>query len=264
MGNTPWLDYDKKQMQVDLFQAMQSRPGKYSGRALGNSSNIPLWTKDKVDSLWEGIATAYVRFFKKEFRSLRDFGRLIICEGMQESTGIWNLGCKTVDFDDHTSHGFIQVTPGSNMKDFSDWGTSIRSVLKNRSDKILLDPSKVKDMNTADPCMNILMFAWYTKNCVNMGVSMNEYAHRELWHIPKQEGHSKVYAACQAVWLAGPRTYINTDAGWKSYEDYYNRILDYFTQSGFGTKEYFDSLVYTTIVNELLNVRPEVSEGSAQ
>lgn len=253
--------YDRKQMERDLFNAMQSRQGYYSGRALGNSENVKLWDTAKLDSLWEGIVTARARFFRSEL-SLRDFARLIICEGMQESTGDWNAGCKAVDFEDHTAHGFIQVTPGSVMKDFSEWGQSVTSALKARRHVTLLDPANTLSMDTSDPCTTILMFAWYTKNSVNMGMSFNEYAHRHAWNISLTP-HSKVYGACQAVWLGGPRTYIDSDAGWKAYDDYYKRILDYYTQSGFGSKQDFDKLVLqTALVDEVVYVAPAVKAGT--
>jgi hypothetical protein len=252
--------YTRRSFQTDLFHAMQSRPGKYSGRALGNTANVALWTADKVDSLWDGVVTAHRLFFRKECPSLRSFARLIICEGMQESTGIWNLGCKPVDFGDHTSHGFMQVTPGSVMKDYRDWGLPIRSA-RGGTSRVLLDPATIGTVDTSVPHVSVLLFAWYSKNCVNMGVSMNEYAHRFSWNIPITTTHQKVLGACQAVWLAGPRTYINTDAGWRAYDDYYHRILDYYTQSGFGDKASFDRHVYTPLVNEFLFVQRRLVDG---
>lgn len=256
--------YDKNAMQKDLFQAMQPRPGKYSGRALGNADNIKLWTPQKVDSLWEGIVTAHARIFKKECPSLKEFARLIICEGMQESSGNWNLGCKPVDFSDHTSHGFIQVTPGSVMIDFYNWGLPVKSALTGRTGVVLLDPAKTLQMDTSDPCTTVMMFAWYSKNSVNMGVSFNEYAHRKAWNIPIPT-HNKVYGSLQLTWLAGPRMYVDTPEGQAAYDDYYKRILDYYTQSQFGTKEQFDQhVLQTKLVNELLYVKQEVITGTAK
>lgn len=254
-------DYSKRQMRDDIANVVQTRNGPMSGRALGNPTNLALWTSDKVDQLWEGVVTSWARFYRKDFPSLRTYARLVIAECAQESTMDYRLGCKPVDFGDHTSHGVIQVTPGSVLKDFSMHGRPIRSALKGRTGVVMADPARTRQMDTSDPGLCVVIFAWYTKNSLCAGVSLHEYAHRIAWNIPPGKV-KRVWANACLTWLAGPHNDFETPTGWKSYEDYHNRIGDYFTQSGFGTKDDYERLIRTPIALEFSHLTPECEQGS--
>jgi hypothetical protein len=234
--------YTQQDLQNDMFNAMKSRPngGFYSGRALGNNANLAMWTPDKVHSYYEGIVTSHNLFFY--YLGLRDFARLVICESMQESTGDYNLGVKPVNFKDHTSQGIIQVTSGSVVLDYYNWGQPIIGV----SGKMAMSPSAVPRMNFADPGLSVVMWAWYTSNGVKMGVSMNEYGNRVKWNI-RTGGVTRDFGNCMWTWLGGPHNDRHNPATSSGYEDYYKRILDYYTQSGFGSKAEFDALLDTKL-----------------
>lgn len=246
-----FMSYNISNLQVDLFNAMKSRPngGVYSGRALGNSANIPLWTPDKIQSYFNGIVTAHNLFFTE--LSLKDFAQLIVCESCQESTGDYRLGVKPVDLNDHSSAGIIQVTPGSVLLDYQNWGVPIIDV----TGKIILNPQSVLDLDLNDPGVCVVIWAFYTKNVVVMGVSLNEYGNRVAWNIPTGE-MTRDFGNAQAVWLSGGGVSNDrhTTTGQRAYQDYYNRILDYYIASGFGTKVQFDNLLNTPLNNKVLAV----------
>lgn len=243
------MSYLEAQFKMDLFNAMQSRPngGKYSGRALGNTQNISLWNAAKVHDFYSGIVTAYNIFFSNEL-ALQDFARLIICESMQESTGDYRLGVTpTISFSDHTSQGIIQVTPGSVLLDYSQFGMPIIDV----NGVMVLSPSTVQNADLSNPGLCTIIWAWYNKNSVLMGVSMNEWINRDLWHIPIG-GVTQDYGNCMLTWLAGPH-----NDRWKDnapFLDYYNRILDYAIGAGFFDKQTFDKLLGTKLSPPIIGV----------
>jgi hypothetical protein len=230
--------YNLERFHKDLFNAMESRPngGIYSGRALGNNANRSLWTSAKVKSFYDGVVTSHNIFFP-EF-TLEEFARLIICESMQESTGDYRLGVKKpISFKDHTSHGIIQVTPGSVLFDYYRFGQPIIDV----NGKMILSPSRIQNVDLNDPGVSIVIFSWYTTNVVSMGVSINEWIHQKEWHI-KTGKVRRDFGNCKLNWLAGPHNDRHTN-GKNAFQDYYNRILDYFITSNFGTKQDFDKLI---------------------
>jgi hypothetical protein len=236
--------YSIQQFKKDLFNAMVSRPGKYSGRALGDTSKIALWTDNKVQQLYDGICLAHTLFFTKEM-SLIDFGHMIVAECMQESTGNYNLGVRPVDFKDHTSQGIIQVTSGSVVKDFYNWGKPIMDA----NGKFIMSRNNVMELDLSDPGLCIVVWAWYTKNSVLMKMSMNEYGYRKEWHSVGSIV-TPDFGNCMLTWLGGPRHNRQTDR--KPFEDYYLRILDYFEAAGFGTKAKFDALLNTKLDNKII------------
>jgi hypothetical protein len=235
--------YPITQFKTDLFNAMVSRNPIYSNRPLGNSSNISLWTDKKIQSFYDGILTAHKLFFQKEL-TLINYARLMICESMQESTGDYNLGVKKIDFNDHTSHGIIQVTPGSVLLDYFNYG---KPIVDNHN-KLILNPSNILDLDTSDPGTCIVAWSFYTKNSVLLGMSMNEYVNRIAWHsMPTNV--TRDIGNCMYCWLGGPRNdrHVNLQ-GWN---DYYLRILDYFVCSNFGSKQDFDNILDTKLDNNI-------------
>lgn len=257
------VDYNLSQMREDITALLQSRAGPMSGRPLGNPTNASLYDdRSRITQLWEGVCTAWVRFYRREFPSLRDFARVVLCECAQESTMNYQLGVKPVRFDDHTSHGIIQVTPGSVLKDFAAWGTPISSVLKGRTNVVVADPSTAQQLDTSNMCSSIVIWAWYTSNNVKCRMSLNEHAHRNAWHSTPSEVQ-QIYGNCLLAWLAGPRNDIDAPSGQRSFEDYYNRICDYYVQSGFGPKASFDQHMRTTLQGPLRFLQKQCLDGTA-
>jgi hypothetical protein len=216
----------------DLLYALRSRPGVYSNRALGDSSKRALWTDAKLLSLYNGITTSHSVFFSKELK-LSEYARLIIAECMQESTGDYNLNVHPISFTDHRSQGIIQVTPGSVLIDYKKWGMPVPGTT--------LHPDTIQKVDLSDPGVCIVIWAWYTKNCVQMKMSMNEYANKTKWNSQASEFVVQDIGNCMFTWLGGPRSDRTNDP--KGFEDYYLRILDYFVQSKFGSKNKFDALI---------------------
>lgn len=241
------VEYSIQQFKKDLFNAMISRPGKFSGRALGDTTKQKLWTDEKIKQMYNGILTAH-RIYFYSVLDLADYAHLMISESMQESTGDYRLGCTgKIDFTDHTSHGIIQVTPGSILKDYYTWGKPIMDI----TGKLIVNPSTIHDIDLSNPGICVIIWAWYTKNSVLMRMSMNEYGFREKWYsVPSQVVPD--IGNCMLTHLAGPRHNRHIDN--KPFEDYYLRILDYYVASGFGTKEKFDSLIDTIITTDIKGV----------
>jgi hypothetical protein len=236
--------YTEDTFAADLFNAMQSRPsGQYSGRPLGNSANAKLWTPAKLHSLWLGVRTARDLFYRE--LSLQSFARLNICECMQESTGNYRLGVtgRPVNLADHASCGIIQVTPGSVLLDYKNWGLRIGG----------LDPAAVLRMDLSDPGPCVVLWAWYTRNCVATGVSFEEFGNRVAWNTPKGDVTRDVGNAL-FQWLAGPHNDRHHPDAHPGFDDYYKRILDYYTASGFGSKAQFDGVLATTFGTNLIGV----------
>jgi hypothetical protein len=242
------MSYTLSQFKVDLFNAMESRPdaGIFSKRALGNSKNKSLWSEAKIKSFYDGIVTSHNIFFP-EF-TLEEFAHLIICESMQESTGDYRLGVKPLNFKDHTSHGIIQVTPGSVLFDYYRFGQPIIDINGN----MILSPSQTLSIDLNDPGVSIVIFSWYTTNSVSMGVSINEWINRVAWNIPIGKV-KRDFGNCKLNWLAGPHNDRHTN-GKAAFQDYYNRILDYFIAAKFGNKGNFDELISRPLRNKIQGV----------
>jgi hypothetical protein len=242
--------YSITNFKADLFNAMKSRPdtGLYGG--LGNSQNILLWTPDKIQSFYNGIITANNLFYRE--LQLIDFARLIICEAMQESTGDFRLGVKPIDLNDHTSHGIIQVTPASVLLDYYNYGLPIIDY----QGHLVLSSGKVKGLDLSDPGIGVIIWAWYTHNCVVMGVSMNEWMNRIAWNTPTK-GVKRIYKNSLITWLEGPHNdcTVRTDPG---FDHYYYRIMSYYTVSGFGDKAKLDTLLNTPLTDRLIGVYPMI------
>ena len=228
--------YGTRELLADLTLALASRPGPLSGRYLGNPANLALWTPLKVQQLMIGLRAAQSQFFPE--LSLQDFARLMVAEGAQESTGDWNLGVRPIDFSDHASQGFLQVTPASVVLDYANYGLPIQDA----NGKVLIDPAKVSRMTLANPGTNVLLWSWYTRNSVATGVSMNEWINRVAWNIPVGKV-TRDFGNAQFTWLAGPHN--DRHVAGAGYDDYYRRIADYYVTSGFGSQQRFDQLLAT-------------------
>ena len=242
---------------ADLRAVLVSRPngGVLSGRALGNSANISLWTDSHLQRLHEGIELSRTLFYP-EFKSLPvDFRRLLLCNCAQESTGDYRLNVVPIVLDDHRSQGLIQVTPGSVVKDYVRFGQVIRHPAQPQ--RVLLDPQTVVRADLADPLVSLLLWAWYTRNSLVAGVSLNEWIHRVQWNIPTGRV-TRDFGNCQLTWLAGPHNDRHTN-GRRAFQDYWLRMKDYWVQARFGTGSRFDSLLKTRIENKMVLVKDATS-----
>jgi hypothetical protein len=235
--------YGVAQLRADLAAALKPYHDPSVGW-LGRDGIMSKWTTAKVTELLYGIQNVK-NIFYPEF-ALRDVARLIVCEGAQESTGDYNLGVHSIDFNDHGAQGFIQVTPGSVVKDYHDFGTKI----VNAAGHVVLDPAKSKSYNLSNVRTNVAFWAWYTHNTVAAGVSLNEWVHRNEWHI-QVGGVTPDYGNSMYDWLAGPRHDRHKDDS--AFRDYYGRIRAYWNHAGFGSS--FDALLAKRFSTRIIDVK---------
>ena len=237
----------------DLFAAMVTHygDGPLSGRPLGNTANIHMWTPEKVQSFYNGIVVAHNNFFSRELE-LSDFARVIISESCQESTGNFSLNVKPINFTDYDGCGIIQVTPASVLLDYQRFGEPIPDL----EGKVMLDPSTVTEIDLADPGLSIPIWAWYNKNTVLAGVSLNEWFHQKEWWV-KPVNVTKDFGNCLYTWLAGPRHDRHTnDTG---FLDYKNRVTDYWTVAGFGNQSHLDAIFNVSLETKMLFISSQVN-----
>lgn len=214
--------YSLSNMVLDFAHAVQSRPtsiGLLSGRPLGNSVNLDLWDITQMRSLYDGISTVHGLFY--EGHSQETIARLILCLGMQESTGDPALNAPS-----GRSQGFMQVSPGSVVVDFDTFGEVLPSPYTN------LVPGRV---NLTDPGTSVKLWGWYGNAAAHSGVSVAEYVNRDAWNI-KAERCSPTLAHAILAWLAGPSADVSDPITRVHFEDYLSRIRDYWVASGFGSE----------------------------
>ena len=228
-----------------LTSALQARSGLYSNRNLGGPTNLALWTPAKLDQLQQGIATA--RQFYPNIPP-QTLAKLIIAEGAQESTGDFSAGILPgqTDFSQAATNsnglGFLQVTPKFAVQDFINYGTAIKAP----DGSTVVDPKGPIDL--ANPAVNVALWAWYTHNAVAAGESMAEVA---LGHAGSPV--TRDFGNAQWSWLGGPHNDRHDPSTAGGYQDYHDRIKDYFVQSGFGSAAEFEALLSTAVSGSLAN-----------
>ena len=231
--------YTPAMLQQDIANVLTSRPAGVSGRALGNTVHVALWTAAKQARLYDAILTAHASFFPQ--MPLLEFAHLVLCEGAQESTGDYTQGVTGgISYNDHTGQGFLQVTPATVVADYANYGTPV----KDAAGLTLLDPAQALHFDLADPAVNTMLWAWYTKNSVTYGVSLAEAAHALVWHVTLG-GVTRDYGNIMFDWLAGPHNDRHKNGA--GFVDYQARILDYWLQSRFGTQDRFNQLLNTPL-----------------
>lgn len=238
-------DYTVQDLSGDIMNVLTTRPNNngLSGIALGNNDNKRLWDDEHLKKLYDGIVKSQNIFFPQI--PLQSFARLILCECAQESTGNYNLTVVPVDLSDFKSQGIIQLTPGSVLKDYMNHGIQF-------DDSLI--PSEVTKWDLSDPEIQILIWSWYTYNSVLAGVSLEEYCNRIAWNTQRLYEVTRDYGNLQLCWLAGPRNDRHTNAK-NNYQDYYNRICDYWVGSTFGTRSDFDNLIDTKLNGDIKFVK---------
>ena len=243
------MKYSLALFTLDLFNALISRPdeGHLSGRPLGSQDMSNLWTPEKVASFYNGVEIAHHNFFSEELE-LEDFARVIISESCQESTGNYNLNVKPVDFNDHEAYGVIQVTPGSVLVDYKRYGEPILDM----DGSVFLDPASIEKIDLADPGLSIPIWAWYNKNTVLAGVSLDEWEHRVEWWVTTG-GVTKDFGNCLYTWLAGPRSDRHKEP--VGFSDYRYRVTDYYIAAGFGNQTRIEEIFSTPLKETMIGVK---------
>lgn len=221
------LGYTFEQMRSDFTKALgNSRVGPYSGRYIGDPSKLTLWTKAKFEELYNGLVSAYVLFYSDIGVSFKNFAQVVMCECLQESTGNYNLWVGPIMFNDGDAHGLIQATPQSVILDYHVWGQPMVDV----SGQVVLRPDEVLKWDLSHCTLNLLIWAWYTRNTLGAGMSLNEFGFPEWGRRPNNI--VKDFGNALYVWLGGPENYrqdktkIQNNPG---HLDYYNRVKDYYT-----------------------------------
>ena len=203
------------------------------------------WTPDKVAQLKKGIDTAQQFYPNIKPQTL---AKLIVAESAQESTGDPNAGINAGQKDwsksqDGAGLGLLQVTPKFAVQDFIKHGTAIKAP----DGSVVVDPKGKIDLS--NPATNVAMWAWYTKNAVASGTSMNEAASGA-----KGSPVTRDFGNAQWSWLGGPHNDRHDSATAGGYKDYHDRIKDYFVQSGMGGADEFEKLLDTPVSSTMSNV----------
>jgi hypothetical protein len=212
--------YSLSNMVLDFAHVIQSRPvGILSKRPLGNSANLDLWGMNEMQSLYDGISTVHSLFYEEH--SQETIARLVLCLGMQESTGDLKLNVPS-----GRSQGFMQVSPESVLADFDTYGQVLPSPYAQ------LIPGQV---NVTDPGSAVKLWGWYGNVAAHSGVSVAEYVNRDLWNLSAVRC-TPTLAHAVLAWLAGPSADMSDSATKAHFKDYLNRIHDYWVGSGFGSR----------------------------
>ena len=244
--------------------------GPFSGRYIGGKARLPLWdNNDKFIELYNGLLSAYNLFYFDLGISFKDFAQVVMSECLQESTSDYNLWVGPISFDDGDAHGIIQATPQSVILDFHVWGQDIIDV----SGNVILRTQDVKKWDLSHCTLCILIWAWYTRNTLSAGISLNEYGFRDQWYGQRHQGIKDEwvnFGNALYVWLGGPSNYREKPG---NNQDYYLRVKDYYTQN-FGTEENFEKIFNTKVpkqtyaLNDKMNISSQtfseilISQGS--
>lgn len=223
---------------ADFLAALgNSRLGRYSGRYIGDPSKVGMWDRAKLAELYNGLLSAHNLFYFDIGVGFKDFAQVVMAECLQESTGNYNLWVGPVVFNDGDAHGVIQATPQSVILDYHVWGQS----LIDASGTVVLRPADVLRWDLSHNTLNVLIWAWYTRNTLAAGLSLNEYGFRDQWHGVPHRGIDDAwinFGNAMYVWLGGPYNYRER-AG--SNQDYYLRVKDYYTHN-FGSEAQFEAI----------------------
>jgi hypothetical protein len=225
-------------MILDFATAVQTRPdGIFSQRPIGNSLNLDKWDVARMQSLYGGITAVHTAFYE-EF-SKQTLARLILCVGMQESTGDFALNVPYGQ-----SQGFMQASPASVVQDFNTYGQTIHS--RHR-------PLVPGDVDVADPGTSVMLWGWYGNVVAHTGVSVAEYVHRAEWDIDARRDRPNLAHALLG-WLAGPSATLDDGVVRAHFKDYFNRVMDYWLAAGFGTQGFLQSLVKRRLQGNVTHV----------
>ncbi len=237
------MGYPFTAFRQDFLRALgNSQMGQFSGRYIGDPAKVGMWTHAKLAELYNGVITAHNLFYFDLGLTLLDFAQVVMSECLQESTGNYNLWVGPVSFTDGDAHGVIQVTPQSVLLDYHVWGQPVIDV----SGTVVLRPGDVLLWDLSHNTLNVIVWAWYTRNTLAAGLSLNEYGFRDQWHGVRHQGiHDDWvnFGNALYVWLGGPRNYRERPG---TDQDYYLRVKDYYTHN-FGTAENFERIFNTKV-----------------
>jgi hypothetical protein len=183
-------------------------------------------------------------------RQFKDFAQVVMCECLQESTGNYNLWVGPIMFNDGDAHGVIQVTPQSVVLDYHVWGQPIIDV----SGTVVCRPHEVAKWDLSHCTLNLIMWAWYTRNTLGAGMSLNELGFPE-WHR-RPNNIVRDFGNALYVWLGGPENYRQDPQKIKDnpgHLDYYLRVKDYYV-CNMGTEADFERIFNTPVPNKQIAI----------
>ncbi len=248
------MNYTLDEMTKDFTKALtNSRMGPFSHRYIGDPSKISLWNKDKFIELYNGLASAYILFYNDIGISFKDFAQVVMCECLQESTGNYNLWVSPIMLNDGDAHGIIQATPQSVILDYHVWGQPIIDV----SGSVILNPKEISKWDLSHCTLNLIIWAWYTRNTLAVGMSLNEYGFPE-WHR-QPNNIVRDFGNALYIWLGGPENFRQDQtkiANNPGHLDYYKRVKDYYV-CNMGTEEQFEKMFSTPIPKKLVAINPQ-------
>ena len=228
----PPVTYAIDNLAADMNNVLQQHMPVYSADNLGNPANVALWTPSLLASLYDGLVASQA-FYPN--LSLQDLAHLILALGATDSTGDYRLS-------NNSSVGYLQVATSSCEADYIAHGLAIVG-----PDGQLLSPSSI---SLNDPGANVVIMAWYTRNAVSAGESANEAAAGQ--HLP---GVTRDVGNAILSWLVGPgsdrHALVSGSDAANRWPAFYNRILDYYVQGGFGTQASFDAILNTSLPSTL-------------
>jgi hypothetical protein len=174
---------------------------------------------EKFDRLYGGIVAVQSAFYEEY--SLQTLTRMILCVGMLESTGDPFL-----NYPDGQSQGFMQVSPASVVADYNAYGQIISSP------SVSLVPDAV---DVTDPGTSVMLWGWYGNIAAHTGVSIAEYVNRVEWNKDAHRRRPNLGHAILA-WYAGPSADLSNEKIKRNFQDYLDRLSDYWVGSGFGSQ----------------------------
>ena len=231
-AGTPVATYSVDNLTADMNAVLQAHTPLYSSDNLGNPANVALWTPSIVQSLYDGIA-AMQAFYPSV--SMKDLAHLVLALGATDSTGDYRVS-------NASSVGYLQVGLDSCKADYVNHGLQV-----NGPNGLSISPTNTP-LN--DPGANVAIMAWYTGNAVAAGESANEAAQGLHAHVVTRDVGNAMLA-----WLSGPGLDRHTltagsDAS-NRWLAFYDRLLDYYVQGGFGTQATFDAILGTNMPSTL-------------
>jgi hypothetical protein len=208
-----------------------------------------MWSVEHFESLYGGIDAIHTAFYEEY--SLGTLARLVMCIGMQESTGDFLLGYPYAQ-----SQGLMQVSPASVLSDFDTYGQIIFNPYTGSN----LIPGQV---DITDPGTSVMLWGWYGNGAAHTGVSMAEYSNREAWNIKAYRRRPNLGHAMLA-WYAGPSASLDNKDTKKQFIDYVHRILDYWVAAGFGSEGDMYKLMRRRLQGNITHVKTQTSDDAPE
>ncbi len=225
--------YTVDNLSTDMTSVLQAHTPIYSTENLGNPANVALWTPTMLQSLYDGLVATQT-FYPN--LSMQDLAHLMLALGATDSTGDYRLS-------NNGAVGYLQVSTSSCQTDYTNHGDTVTGPHGQ-----LISATSI---TLTTPGANMAIMAWYTRNAVSAQESANEAAAGEHSHPSLRRDVGNAILS----WLVGPGSdrwalVSGSDAA-NRWPAFYNRILDYYVQGGFGTQSSFDAILSTSMPSTL-------------